>query len=798
MKNKKIFLFSALFALLFLLPSVSHASSYNYFTTSKYKITDKDNKLLTNISNETPVSSIIKDISIPEWYSNNGYGVKVYNDKGTEITEKKFIGTGSTIKLVNLKYGYSQDSMTAIVYGDVTGDGKANVADALAIVKNRLGKKKLTDENYVEAGRLTATTRKNASVPGVADALLIVKATLGKAKIEPYYKMQVSVSSYADLYKALKDANTNLKFTSNAPSAVKTNYEKLQNVVKTYIKDEMSQTTKALVLHDYLVANSKLDYNASSCPTDDNESNICNVGKTMNQLGFANTYSCLLGIAGIESEVIRDKYSNYAENAINLLKIDNTPYWVSCGADSYISQVEGKNKIRRYFFLRNNTQLDRSVWEDDAYFAYHPSKTIEEAKSTKYEGVRWPSYRKALDYKNNEIKLAGSNKTIVRSTSEIKEALLAKKDYVVDVIDPNSESAYELDEFCKKVIAKYIKPGMSEAEKALEIHDFICSNFVRTDNAMLKARPKITNSEYDIAWGHYKTSLLSGIGDCWGATASFNTLCAYVGIETQGIMAGQVENPYALSGSHQWSFVKIDGLWYNCDCEGADYWEYGKVDRTWFLYSDKAMNLGENKVQPCTSTKYDNYKWPEFKGVAYYQDKTGITEGTVKATSLWIRERDEAVTGKEYSLMARVFPYGSNSKITYSSSNPKVATVNTEGVINVLASGTTTITAKVDGITKSFTLKCGAKPKSIAANDMTLTVGQSKGLTFTANPTDSIYGVEFFRSSDKNVATVDENTGVVTAVGEGTCTISFQYYYKSGTTKYISSGKAATITVKKK
>ena len=796
MRSQKRIILLLLFVLLVLLPTVGHAASYNYFTTSKYKITERQTKMLTNICNETPVNDIISDIKIPEGYTKN-YAVKVFNDKGTEISGKKLIGTGATIKLQHLQYGYSMDDMTAIVYGDVTGDGKANVADALLIVKNRLGKKKLPDSNYIEAGRLTDSTRKKASVPGVADALLIVKAALGKAKIVPYYKIQAQVSSYEELYQALKEANTNIKFTSNVPAAVKTNYENMQNIVKTYIKSDMSQTTKALVLHDYLVANSKLNYEAKNLTAEDNESNICNVGKTMNQLGFANAYSCLLGIAGIESEISRDIYSNYSQNAINAVYIDSVPYWVSCGADSYISQAEGKNKIRRYYFLRNNTQLEKDIWEDDVFFGYNPRITLEKATNTKYEGVRWPEYRKALDYKNTEIQLAGKNKTIVKNMTEIKNAIFAKKEYIIDVIDPSSESLYELDEFCKRVVAKYINSNMSEAEKALVIHDFVCSNFVRSDNELLKTRTNKTNAEYDMAWGHYKTTLLSGLGDCWSATSSFNTLCTYVGIDTDSIMTNALESSHAPSPTHMWSQVKIDGQWYNCDCEGADYWCYGYVDRTWFLSSDDAMHISGNTQHPCTSKKYDGYKWPEFKGVAYYQDKTGITNGKVSATGLWIREIKEAVVGESYSLMPRIFPYGSNSKITYSSSNPKVATVNADGSLNVLSSGTANITAKVDGVTKSFTVKCGSKPKTVTGNNMTLTVGESKKLTVTPNPTDSIYHTNFFSSSNEKVATVDKNTGLVTAVGEGTCTIYFQYYYLTGTTQHNAIGKSATITVKK-
>ena len=63
-----------------------------------------------------------------------------------------------------------------------------NVADALAIVKNKLGKKVFENEYFIEAGRVTKQTRNKQSTPGVADALTIVKQSLKKTTIEQYYE----------------------------------------------------------------------------------------------------------------------------------------------------------------------------------------------------------------------------------------------------------------------------------------------------------------------------------------------------------------------------------------------------------------------------------------------------------------------------------------------------------------------------------------------------------------------------------------------------------------------------------
>ena len=116
------------------------------------------------------------------------------------------------------------------------------------------------------------------------------------------------------------------------------------------------------------------------------------------------------------------------------------------------------------------------------------------------------------------------------------------------------------------------------------------------------------------------------------------------------------------------------------------------------------MWISDNKVETCSSTKYDKYKWPEFKGVAYYQDTTGIIDGRVPATGLWINEKNSLTVGRSFALKTRVYPFGSTDKVTYTSSNTNVATIDVNGRVKAVAKGTTQITVSVNGIKKSFTL----------------------------------------------------------------------------------------------
>ncbi len=104
---------------------------------------------------------------------------------------------------------------------------------------------------------------------------------------------------------------------------------------------------------------------------------------------------------------------------------------------------------------------------------------------------------------------------------------------------------------------------------------------------------------------------------------------------------------------------------------------------------------------------------------------------------------------------------GSSSKVKWSTGNSVIATVDKEGIVRAKGPGTTKITATVDGIKLTSTVKV------IKASDkeFTLDMGQTKSL--------SILGTDnkiTWDSNMKTVATVSSK-GVVSAVGPGTADI---------------------------
>lgn len=128
------------------------------------------------------------------------------------------------------------------------------------------------------------------------------------------------------------------------------------------------------------------------------------------------------------------------------------------------------------------------------------------------------------------------------------------------------------------------------------------------------------------------------------------------------------------------------------------------------------------------------------------------------------------------------------AKVTYKSSNKKVAEVNSKGVIQPVAKGTATITVTMTQSGKTYTGKIAVtvknpyisisnkKTKLVASSDYQL-IGKAYGFT----------GAEFtFATSDTRVAQVEKETGLLHAKTAGKAKI---------TMKDKTSGKSVSFTV---
>ena len=144
-----------------------------------------------------------------------------------------------------------------------------------------------------------------------------------------------------------------------------------------------------------------------------------------------------------------------------------------------------------------------------------------------------------------------------------------------------------------------------------------------------------------------------------------------------------------------------------------------------------------------------------------------------KESIILVLEENESET-----LTATVSPANATDKsVTWSSSNTAVATVDENGMVTAVSVGDTMIivTTKDGGFTATCTVTVTLIFIDYAVfldkNEMTLEVGENGILTATVAMPDWMDKSVTWSSSDKSVATVDSD-GLVTAVGDGTATIT--------------------------
>ena len=163
-----------------------------------------------------------------------------------------------------------------------------------------------------------------------------------------------------------------------------------------------------------------------------------------------------------------------------------------------------------------------------------------------------------------------------------------------------------------------------------------------------------------------------------------------------------------------------------------------------------------------------------------YNGKTAKCTITVKQQVTAIALSDETVSlwvGNKKTLTATAIPTtANNTSVNWSSSDNKVATVSSKGVITAKGKGTCTITCTAaDGYgTKNIcevTVKQPVTEIALSETTASLWVGDTKTITATATPTTAGNISVTWSSSDNSVASVSSE-GVITANGEGTCTIT--------------------------
>ena len=136
----------------------------------------------------------------------------------------------------------------------------------------------------------------------------------------------------------------------------------------------------------------------------------------------------------------------------------------------------------------------------------------------------------------------------------------------------------------------------------------------------------------------------------------------------------------------------------------------------------------------------------------------------------------EAEVGMPFQIKAKLSS-GSASSITYSGYSQKVLSVDPEGRVMPVGTGSTTVTAKTfNGKKAKLKVTVQKAPDGVSLNASALTLGAGDGYALTAAIPAKTTSDLTFDSSDPDCVGVDPKTGHVTALSEGTADVTVRTF----------------------
>lgn len=175
-------------------------------------------------------------------------------------------------------------------------------------------------------------------------------------------------------------------------------------------------------------------------------------------------------------------------------------------------------------------------------------------------------------------------------------------------------------------------------------------------------------------------------------------------------------------------------------------------------FTGELADLGTKTLSfDCTLTSRYNITWA---GIAIRQNRISLDKSGYQALDLTVNKAEDAPED--------------SYKLTFTSSDENVATVDEKGLVEAVALSDkpVTVTATLEYLGKTYTDSCEVlvivPPESVKMESkaQTLQIGETTQLSASVQPEKASIKTMIWFSPDESVATVDEN-GVVTAVGEG-------------------------------
>lgn len=301
--------------------------------------------------------------------------------------------------------------------------------------------------------------------------------------------------------------------------------------------------------------------------------------------------------------------------------------------------------------------------------------------------------KKKLDTYNNpySIKWTSSNKKVVaidedgyitakkKGSATLTAKINGKKyKYKMKVVKRTEKNVLDI------IWNSYVTKDMSDYEKVVAANKWICQNVVYDhDNYMNNTIPMVSYTT--------KGVFEKGVAVCNGYAEAFKKIIDHYGIENR-FVTGSANGTKGWDG-HAWNLVKIGTRWYHVDTTWNDPTLAGWTP--WYHYSVSRLFLSDKKMAEDHRWKDGFISYPKASSKA---PDTSVTTVNKNGTKISVIKKFLKV-GKSTTLKVT----GTSKKVTWSSSNKKIVTVNSKGKITAKKAGTAKIYCKVGG--KKYTIK---------------------------------------------------------------------------------------------
>ena len=373
-------------------------------------------------------------------------------------------------------------------------------------------------------------------------------------------------------------------------------------------------------------------------------------------------------------------------------KIENAAFGCS---NLYRIIFEGNDIELEGFFYNHDKPIQVTFIAKPGSNAYKYAKQwgllTTESKKFKVELSGTKMYvgeKKKLDTYNNPypIKWTSSNKKVVaidedgyitakkKGSATLTAKINGKKyKYKMKVVKRTEKNVLDI------IWNSYVTKDMSDYEKIVAANKWLCVN-VQYDYKNYK-----NNTVPAISYTA-QGALEKGIAVCDGYTRAFMKIIEHYGIPVKRVVG------YGRDESHSWNLVKIGTRWYYVDVTWND-----PVSDWWMPWNHFSTG---NLLLTNSQMKENGHSWIEsaYPKASAKAPDTSVTTVNKNGTKISAIEKFLKV-GKSTTLKVT----GTSKKVTWSSSNKKIVTVNSKGKITAKKAGTAKIYCKVGG--KKYTIK---------------------------------------------------------------------------------------------